>query len=418
MLEHFFDNPVVVERLRSNPLSPHLDSFAASLAALGYARFTGRAQIDLLARMGRWLAGSEFTVADLDEQIVSRFFDEVRCQGHQRRGDRGTGCRFLEHLRRGGVIPMPEGVSDQQPLALIEGRYAHYLKVERGLSTDTVHNYVPFIHRFLVERFGDEALQPGALKASDASAFILRHARSLSPGRAKLMVTVLRSFLRFLLQRGEIDTDLAAAVPAVAGWRQAAVPKYLGVQEVERVLDSCDRHTAAGRRNHAILLLLARLGLRAGEVVALELDDVDWRGGEIRVRGKGRLHDRLPLFTDVGEALATYLRQDRPRCASRRVFIRIRAPHRGFLSPAAVSTIVERSVDRAGLHRSLRGAHLLRHSLATGMLRGGASMAEVGQVLRHRSPTTTEIYAKVDFEGLRGLAQPWPGGGCSDERAA
>jgi site-specific recombinase XerD len=408
MLEQFFDNPLVAEHLRGNPLGPHLDSFAASLAALGYARLTGRGQIDLLARMGRWLAGNEFTVADLDERIVRRFLDEVRCQGRQRRGDRATGRRFLEHLRGGGVIPVLEGVSDQQPLALVESRYAQYLKVERGLSTETVRNYVPFVHRFLVERFGDDVLRLGALKASDSSTFIQRHAGSLSLGRAKLMVTVLRSFLRFLLEHRDIDTDLAAAVPAVAGWRQAAVPKYLGSHEVQRVLDSCDRHTAVGRRNHAILLLLARLGLRAGEVVALELDDVDWRGGELRVRGKGRLHDRLPLLTDVGEALATYVRQDRPRCASRRVFIRTRAPQRSFLSPAAVTTIVERAVERAGLHPSLRGAHLLRHSLATGMLRGGASMAEVGQVLRHRSPTTTEIYAKVDFEGLRALAQPWP----------
>jgi site-specific recombinase XerD len=409
MLEHFFDNPVVVERLRSDPLSSHLDSFAAALADLGYARFTGRSQIGLLARMGRWLAGNEFTVADLEERIVSRFLDEECCQGHQRRGDRATVRRFLEHLRRGGVIPVREAVSDQHPLALVESRYAQFLRVERGLSADTVRNYLPFVHRFLVARFGDEALRLGELKSSDSSTFILRHARSRSLGRAKLMVTVLRSFLRFLLQHGEIDTDLAASVPAVSGWRQAAVPKHLGSQDVQRLLDGCNRDTAVGRRNHAILLLLARLGLRAGEVVALELDDVDWHAGEITVRGKGRLHDRLPLLVDVGEAVATYVRQDRPRCASRRVFIRARAPHRGFLSPAAVSTIVERAVDRADLHPSLRGAHLLRHSLATGMLRGGASLAEIGQVLRHRSPNTTEIYAKVDFEGLRALAQRWPG---------
>jgi site-specific recombinase XerD len=408
MLEHFFDNPAVVERLRSDPLSPHLDSFAASLADLGYARFTGREQIDLLARMGRWLVGNALTVADLEERIVSRFLDEQCCRRHPRRGDRATVRRFLERLRRGGVIPVPAGVCDQPPFALIESRYAQFLRTERGLSANTEQNYLPFVHRFLVERFGEEALRLGALKASDASAFILRHARSLSLGRAKLMVTVLRSFLRFLLQHGEIATDLAASVPSVSGWRQATVPKHLGAQEVQRVLDSCNRNTAVGRRNHAILLLLARLGLRAGEVVALELDDVDWRAGEITVRGKGRLHDRLPLLADVGEAVATYVRQDRPRCASRRVFIRTRAPHRGFLSPAAVSTIVERAVERAGLHPSLRGAHLLRHSLATGMLRGGASMAEIGQVLRHRSPNTTEIYAKVDFEGLRALAQRWP----------
>jgi len=261
----------------------------------------------------------------------------------------------------------------------------------------------------LVERFADAPLRLGELNAADASASILRHARSLSLGRAKLMVTALRSFLRFLLQHGEIDTDLAAAVPAVSGWRQASVPKHLGSQDVQRLLDGCDRHTAMGRRNYAILLLLARLGLRAGEVVALQLDDVDWRAGEITVCGKGSVQDRLPLFPDVGEAVADYVRRDRPRCTSRRVFIRMKAPHRGFVSPAAVSTIVERAVDQAGLHPPVRGAHLLRHSLATGMIRRGASMAEIGQVLRHRAATTTEIYAKVDLEGLRALARRWPG---------
>jgi site-specific recombinase XerD len=408
MLEHFFDNPLVVEHLRSDPLGAYLDSFAASLAALGYARFTGRSQIDLLARMGRWLAGNELTVTDLEERIVSRFVDERCLQGHRGKGDRATVRRFLEHLRQAGVIPVRERVPDEHPLALLESRYEQYLRMERGLSTDTVRNYLPFIHRFLVERFAEEPLRPRELNASDASAAILRHAGSLSLGRAKLMVTALRSFLRSLLQHGEIDTDLAASVPAVSGWRQASVPKYLDSQDVQRLLDGCDRHTAMGRRNYAILLLLARLGLRAGEVVALQLDDVDWRAGEITVRGKGSLQDRLPLFPDVGEAVADYVRQDRPRCASRRVFIRMKAPHRGFDSPAAVSTIVERAVDQAGLHPPVRGAHLLRHSLATGMIRRGASMVEIGQVLRHRAAATTEIYAKVDFEGLRALARRWP----------
>ena len=236
MLEHFFDDPGVVERLRGEPLSPHLDSFAASLADLGYARCTGREQIDLLARMGRWLAGNALTVADLEERIVSRFLDEGCCQGHPRRGDRSTVRRFLEHLRRGGVIPVPEGVCDQPPLALLESRYAQFLRTERGLTATTEHNYLPFVHQFVVERFGDEALRLGALTASDVSAFILRHARSLSLGRAKLMVTGLRSFLRFLLQHGEIATDLAASVPTVSGWRQSTVPKHLGAQEVQRVL--------------------------------------------------------------------------------------------------------------------------------------------------------------------------------------
>ena len=229
------------------------------------------------------------------------------------------------------------------------------------------------------------------------------------------MVSALRSFFRFLLQQGEIATDLAACVPAVADWRLSTVPKYLGAEEVERLLSACDQRTRIGRRDYAILMLLARLGLRASEVVALELDDMDWRAGEIVVRGKGQRHDRLPLLQEVGEALASYLRQDRPRGSTRRVFVRMRAPIRGFAGPQTISTIVRRALQRADLKAPAKGvaAHLLRHSLATGMLRRGASMTEIAELLRHRnrSPSTTEIYAKVDLGGLRSLAQPWPWSG-------
>jgi site-specific recombinase XerD len=232
--------------------------------------------------------------------------------------------------------------------------------------------------------------------------------------RAQLMVSALRSFLRFLLQHGEIATDLAASVPAVAHWRLTSVPKHLSEEMVKSVLRSCDRNTVVGRRDYAILLLLARLGLRAGEVVNLELNDIDWRAGEIVVRGKGGVHDRLPLVQEVGEALAAYLRRGRPLLAeSRCVFLQVRAPRCGFRGPATVSTILARALQRAGLDPPEKGAHLLRHSLATGMLHRGATMAEIAEVLRHRSARTTEIYAKVDIASLRALAQPWPscGGG-------
>lgn len=222
------------------------------------------------------------------------------------------------------------------------------------------------------------------------------------------MVTALRSFFRFLLLSAKIQVDLAACVPTVADWRLSSVPKYLAEEEIQRLLDACDRSMSTGRRDYAVLLLLARLGLRAGEVVALEIDDIDWRAGEMMVRGKGLIHDRLPLLTEVGEALATYLRRDRPRSRTRRVFVRMKAPHTGFAGPSTVSTIVRRALERAGLHPPTKGAHLLRHTLATTMLQQGASMAEIGEVLRHRSPNTTEIYAKVDLSGLRSLAQPWP----------
>ena len=225
------------------------------------------------------------------------------------------------------------------------------------------------------------------------------------------MTTAFRSFFRFLFQRGELQADLTASVPMVADRRLSTVPKHLSPEEVERMLKACDRRTRCGRRDYAILLLLARLGLRAGEVVALRLEDINWRAGEILIRGKGLLHDWMPLPADVGEALSSYLRHCRPACQTRRVFLRMLAPRLGFANTAAVRSIVRQALGRADLHPAFKGAHLLRHSLATSMLGSGATMGEIGEVLRHRAPNTTETYASVDFDGLRSLAHPWPMGG-------
>jgi site-specific recombinase XerD len=297
---------------------------------------------------------------------------------------------------------------DESPLAILRQRYETYLKKERGLSPVTIAGYWRFIRRFLVERFGDAPLCLREVVPNDLSGFLLRHARSGSPKVAQVMVTALRSFFRFLFRYAETDSDLAAAIPTVPQWRLAEVPKYLTPAEVEQVIQACQRDTSAARRDHAIILLLARLGLRASEVIALELDDIDWRAGVLKVRGKGGYHDPLPLPADVGEAIATYLRHHRPPCTTRRVFIRTKAPHRAFAHPSSISTIVCRALNRAGLQPGFKGAHILRHSLATGMLRAGASMGEIGEILRHRVPNTTEIYAKVDVQGLRSLALPWP----------
>ncbi|MEO8181968.1 MAG: tyrosine-type recombinase/integrase [Deltaproteobacteria bacterium] len=222
------------------------------------------------------------------------------------------------------------------------------------------------------------------------------------------MGTALRSFLRFLFLRGETRMDLALAVPTVRQWRLSTVPRYMSAQDVDLLLRACDLSSITGRRDRAILLLLARLGFRASEIRTLELGDLRWREGESVVRGKGMVRDRLPLLPDVGEALVLYIREGRPPGGTRHVFLCRKAPHRGFAHPSTVSTIVARALSRAGLAPAMRGAHLLRHSLATGMVRRGASLAEIGQVLRHRSANTTEIYAKLDFGALRDVALPWP----------
>lgn len=408
MLEEFFERLAIDKRSRGNPLVVHLAPFAASLKEDGYADATMQSKLWLLADFGQWLERSGLVVTDLDERLVETFFARKQRKGRVHRGNRETVRQFLDHLREHDVVPGVKPTRDESPLADILDRYEKHLRSERGVATATVINYLPFARKFLVDRFGEGPFTVREVRSSDISAFVWRHAPTMSCRRAQLMTTAFRSFFRFLFQNGELQADLASSVPAVADWRLSTVPKYLLPDEVDRVLGSFDRQTSTGRRDYALLLLLARLGLRAGEIVALQLEDIDWRAGEILVRGKGLLHDRMPLPVDVGEALTSYLRLDRPACQTRRVFVCMKAPRSGFAGPSTVTTIVRRALDRAGLHPAFKGAHVMRHSLATTMLRSGASMAEIGEVLRHRIPSTTEIYAKLDFEGLRSLAHPWP----------
>ena len=249
-----------------------------------------------------------------------------------------------------------------------------------------------------------------ALCPQDAHRFILRLARKYSRSRSQLLVTALRSFFRFLFQRGDITSDLAGALPSVASWRLSHLPESLKPEEVERLLAHCDLQSTIGRRDFAILLFLARLGLRAGEIVAMMLEDLDWESGVLTVHGKGNREEQLPLPEDVGDAVVAYLRFARPPCRSRRVFIRLHAPHEGFHGSAAIYDVVQHALSRADLDPDFKGAHLLRHSLATHMLNSGASLEEIGEILRHRNLETTQIYAKVNMEALRALAPAWQGG--------
>ena len=415
MSENVFTKPGVSARLRGDSLGPYLDAVAQSMVGRGYASSTVRTYRWCLADFSGWMARSHVAVGNLDEGTIAAFVDERQRQGRLQPSHRPAICRLVEHLREQGIVrtPSPERTSEPSPTVHLVSQYEEYLRAERGLAAATVVVYRAYLRRFVEERFGERPLRLGELGPRDVSSFIVRHASSMSPAAAKLMVTALRSFLRFLFQRGEIEVNLAEAVPSVADWRLSTLPKYLSAEEIECLLDACDQSTRTGRRDYAILVLLARLGLRAGEVVTLDLDDIDWRAGEIVVRGKGLQHDRLPLLPDVGEALAAYLRRDRPVVSTRRVFLCVKAPLRGFARASTVSSIVRHALERAGLNPPRKGAHVLRHSLATTMLGSGASMAEIGEILRHRSPHTTEIYAKVDFAALRSLAQPWPvvGGG-------
>jgi len=408
VLKQLASKHAVAESHEGDSFAPHLDSFVATLGKLGYAGSTVREHRRLLADLARWLRRQDLAVSQLHEQLANQFLEGRRRDGRLRSSDVSTVRHFLEHLRERGALPSPEPVADESPLEALRRQYADHLEKERGLATATIAGYWTFIRRFVVERFGDGPIRVQELAPDDIARFLRRHARSGSPKVAGLMVTALRSFFRFLFQHGQTESDLAGAIPTVPQWRLAEVPKYLKPEDVERVVHACQRDTAVARRDHAIILLLARLGLRASEVIALGLDDIDWRAGVLKVRGKGGSHDSLPLPPEVGEAVASYLRHHRPPCTTRRLFIRTRAPHRGLANASSLSAIVRRAFKRAGLQADFMGAHVLRHSLATGMLRSGASLDEVGEVLRHRAANTTEIYAKVDVRGLRSLALPWP----------
>ena len=412
MLDQFIESRDTVRRLRSGVLGAHLDSFADHLATCGYAAATARSQLTLLGHFDQWMARRGRELGELNDELVGKFVQDRTRLGKLQRGESVAVRQFLTHLRAHGVIPSPAPVIDETPLGRLQRQYEQYLVLERGLAPATVTNYCGYFRGFLSERFGKGPMNLRALDVSTVTTFVVRQAPTMSPGRAKLMGTALRSIFQFLLQRGAIERDLAGCVPRMSDWRLATIPKYLSPDEVERLLQACDCQTSVGRRDQAILLLLARLGLRAGEIVAFELDDIHWRAGEMTVRSSKRLpQDCLPLPREVGEALATYIRRDRPTHPTRRVFLCTKAPRRGFTGPSTVSTIVRRALARAGLCPPLKGAHLLRHSLATRMLRHGASLPEIGQVLRHRGVNTTEIYAKVDITSLRALAQPWPLGG-------
>ena len=393
----------------TGPLASHIDGFVAQLVSKGYAQESVLSKCKMLADLNRWLERRQLSVAALDEGRLRQFQAARRRRSKARRGDPATCQQFLAYLRdRDDIAALAQWI-DSTPVACLTRDFKEFLQSERGLSRSTVVSYLPVVRSFLDERFGRKALRLEQLRSQDVHGFILRQIHRVSRTHGKRCISALRSFLRFLLLRGAIQTDLASTLPGVASWRLSHLPKSLSPEEVECVLSGCDRSAPSGKRDYAILLLLARLGLRGGEVLAMTLEDLDWECAEIVVRGKGQRLERLPLPKDVGAALACYLCDVRPACTTRRVFIRMQAPQQA-LAQTAICCIVRRALRRAGLDPASKGAHLLRHSLATNLLRCGASLGEIGQLLRHRQPTTTQIYAKVDIAALRGIAQPWPRG--------
>jgi integrase/recombinase XerD len=401
---------VVLLRAPDGPLATHIGPFAQSQSAQGYAQSSIHRQVLLAAGFTHWLQQREVALRHVNSDHLSQYlrYRARRVRPHQ--GDAPALRHLLDFLRREGVIAA-EKIAAGRPTAAecCAREYADYLSNVRSVARATIIAYVPFVRGFLTDRFGVGPVTLRRLNAGDVVRFVQRQAPHLHLHRAKLLTTVLRSFLRYARYRGGVALDLAAAVPTVANWSMTSIPRAIGSKQVRQLLASIDRHTAIGRRDYAIILLLARLGLRSGEVTFLELDDIDWNVGQMSIRGKGDRQTVLPLPADVGAAIAAYLHHGRPRSTSRRVFLCSEAPIRGF-GQRGVGSIIRRALQRAGIQAPTKGAHQFRHALATQMLRHGASLTEIGEVLRHRDPQTTTIYAKVDLTALRTLALPWPGG--------
>ncbi|HEY0336105.1 MAG TPA: site-specific integrase [Burkholderiales bacterium] len=391
--------------------SASVQVFVEQMQAQGYATASVKISTRLVKDFTAWLDQRGIEGQSLLAKHVADYLDVRWLHRRRRRGDAFT-------LHAFGRLVAPDGYKASfgqeaaiAPASRVRQDFEQYLLRERGLAAASIRLYGASVGRFLENAFGDAEIRLDQLTATDVVRFVQADAARLRhPKRAQVMTSALRSFLQYGRYRGDIVADLHGCVPTVANWSMAGVPRTISTSQVQSLLAGCDRQSAAGRRDYAMLLLISRLGLRAGEVVDLTLDDLDWTEGTIRIRGPAQRVDRLPLPSDVGAALVDYLRHGRPACSTRNVFIQTRAPRRALLGPSAVSCMVCRALRRAGIDSPTRGAHLLRHSLATQMLGGGASLGEIAQILRHRNAQTTTIYAKVDLVSLHALALPWPGG--------
>jgi integrase/recombinase XerD len=388
-------------------LAPFAPGFAAWLLDAGYAEHGAIKQLHLFAHVSRWLDQQGLVAADLDAGAVDRFFEDRRASGQTKYLSARAAEPILAYLRGIGVVPLASRSRPEGPVAELLAGYERFMVRERGVLPLSAHGYAVNVRPFLERFAGRDGIELERVDGAAVVAFVVATCPLQSRSSAKRTTKALRSLLRFLHAEGHIDRPLAHTVPAASGWRLAGLPKRLEPWQVRALLDGCDRSTVVGRRDFAVLMLLARLGLRAGEVAGLSLDDVGWRVGEIVVRGKHGRADRLPLPADVGEAIVGYLTDGRPASAiGRSVFCRVRAPHRS-VSRTGVGKIVSDAAKRAGLGPV--GAHQLRHSIASEMLRAGGSLSEIGQVLRHQHRETTAIYAKVDRDALRRIARSWPG---------
>jgi site-specific recombinase XerD len=396
-----------LEELETGPLGVHVTPLITRLRQEHYAAGTVLSYQLVCLHFARWMQQRKMGVHQICEADLDRF---RRLNPLCRTNARAALRAMLFQLRSAGVTPAAVAPPRTPGQRLLE-EYHSYLVSQRGLNVGTIVGYRKCLARFLGRLYGRGPVAVQALTAAALVSEVKRCLRKYSRGTGRIVIAALRSFLRYLVYRGWIGPELAAAVPSMAYWDERGLPRHVSAADVRRVLESCERQSVVGRRNYAMLLILAELGLRASELLALQLEDVDWLRGRLRIRSvKGGVPVWVPLPSATGAAMADYLRNARPACPCRAMFIRGAAPYVGLARAGDVSNIVREAIDRAGVQSRCRGAHVLRHSLATAMLRRGATLEEIGEMLRHRDVRSTQRYAKVDLESLRMLVVAWPGG--------
>ena len=393
-------------------LDPYIESFEARLRERNYKSGTIKIYRVLIRRLATVMESHDLAPSCLSPERAAELV-----RGEERKANEPHKCaniarRFTEHLIDIGVASAPSPAPRQIARERLRHDYEDYLRRQRGLSERTIYDSWRFADRFLDYRFGDNDIDLGATSASDVIAFLQLLIPKKTPFRDKTPAPRLRNFFRYLFKCGLTSSNLALCVPSVARRYNARLPRYLTLDQVEAVLAAVRTNPKHGRRDYAMMLLLARLGLRAPEVIAIQLGDIDWRAGELLVRGKGKRHDRVPIPPDVGEALTAYIRHDRVS-TSRSLFVSLHAPHGPFKDGGVLNDILKGAFAATGVTppHPYVGSHVLRHSLATNMVRKGASLAEVSEMLRHRSRASTMIYAKLDIDGLRSIARSWPPAG-------
>lgn len=411
MLDHYFSRRCVLSRLRAGLFGPYLEPLVDSLDQQGYSRSSICTCLYASDKFGRWMSRQGHGAGDVTPVLVQRYVDELK---RTRGTARPKGGRSLNHLvnvlrQEGLVRELPKQQETEVEQWMV--RYDTHLERVVGAAANTRDRYETIVRRFLVDHFGTGPVCWQTLTAKHVSDFVRQDAIARRRLGRKQPGVAVRSLLRFLVFCGEIESGLDAAIPKVPRWQHATLPRHLTADQVASLLASCNSATSTGQRDRAALLLLARLGLRAGELVQLRLEDIDWHGGHLRVRASKTYRERcLPLTQELGDALVAYLREGRPGSTHREVFLSAHPPFAPLSGPSSVSWLVRRACRRAGFPSELQvGAHALRHSAATQMVCQGASFKAVADVLGHQSLQTTGLYAKLDLATLEQVALPWPG---------